>query len=215
MDVWRILEIVGAAVGLVYLWLEYKANVWLWLAGIIMPALYIYVYYESGFYADMGINIYYLFAGIYGWVVWLGKNYRKAGNGPVSGCDGHPANDSKGGETLPVTRTPRKVWLPAMLTGIAFFAVIAWILINFTDSTVPYGDAFTTAFSIVALWMLARKYAEQWLVWLVVDVICCGLYLYKGLYYTGALYGLYSVISIFGYMKWLKMINGQDETGNA
>lgn len=194
MDIWQILEIVGAGVGLVYLWLEYKANVWLWLAGIIMPAIYIYVYYKSGFYADMGINIYYLLAGVWGWAVWLGKSFRRQAH-----------TDRKAGAPLPVTRAPRQIWLPAMITGCAFFAVIAWVLIKFTDSTVPFGDAFTTAFSVIGLWMLARKYAEQWLVWLVVDVVCCGLYLYKGLYFTGALYGLYSVIAVFGYLKWLKM----------
>ena len=195
MDVWQILEIVGAGVGLFYIWLEYKANVWLWLVGIVMPALYIYVYYKSGFYADMGINIYYLFAGIWGWAAWLGKTSRRQTE------TGREADGP-----LPVTRTPGRVWLPAMIVGGVFFVAIAWVLIEFTDSTVPFGDAFTTAFSIVGLWMLARKYAEQWLVWLVVDVVCCGLYLYKDLYFTGALYGLYSVIAVFGYIKWLKMI---------
>ncbi len=193
MDIWQILEIVGAGVGLVYIWLEYKANVWLWLAGIVMPAIYIYVCHEAGLYADMGINIWFLLAGVYGWAVWLGKTSRRKAD-----------TDSKDGN-MPVTRTPRRVWLPAMLAGGAFFAVIAWILVNFTDSEVPYCDAFTTAFSIIGLWMLARKYAEQWLVWIVVDVVTCGLYLYKGLPFSGVLYGLYSVVAVFGYLKWLKM----------
>ena len=205
MDLWQILEIVGTAVGLVYLWLEYKANVWLWLAGIVMPAIYIYVYYKSGFYADVGINVYYLFAGLYGWAVWMGKSFRNKRSGTGDGTGE--------GASLPISRTPRRVWLPAILAGLAFFALIAWILIRFTDSDVPYGDAFTTAFSIVALWMLARKYAEQWLVWLVVDVVCCALYFYKGLNYTAVLYGLYGVISVFGYMKWLKMMKEQDDAG--
>ncbi len=194
MDVWQILEIVGAGVGLIYIWLEYKANVWLWLVGIIMPALYIYVCYKAGLYADMGIQIWFLLAGVYGWALWLGKT-SCGKEGPGSGTEGR----------LPVTRTPRRTWVPVMLAGIAFFAAISWILINFTDSEVPYCDAFTTAFSIIGLWMLARKYAEQWLVWLVVDVVTCWLYLYKGLPYTGALYGLYSVIAVFGYLKWLKL----------
>ena len=75
-----------------------------------------------------------------------------------------------------------------------------------TDSTVPYGDSFTTALSVVALYMLARKQAEQWLVWLVVDAVSCGLYLYKGLYPTAALYGLYTILAWVGYLRWLKMI---------
>lgn len=186
---WHILEIAGAAVGLVYLWLEYRASVWLWLTNIIMPAIYIFVYYQSGFYADMGINIYYLVASIYGWVVWLTKSSKE--------------------KPMPITRTPRKYILPLSAISVAAFAVIAWILITFTDSTVPYGDSFTTALSIVALWMLARKYVEQWLVWIVVDVVCTGLYLYKGLYPTAILYGLYSVIAVAGYFKWKKMMKNE------
>ena len=64
------LETIGTAVGLAYLWLEYRASIWLWLAGIVMPAIYIFVYYSSGFYADMAVNVYYLGAGIYGWFMW-------------------------------------------------------------------------------------------------------------------------------------------------
>ena len=64
------LEIIGTLVGLLYLWLEYRASIYLWIAGIIMPAIYIFVYYNAGLYADFGINIYYLGAAIYGWMIW-------------------------------------------------------------------------------------------------------------------------------------------------
>lgn len=187
------LEWIGTAVGLVYLWLEYRASIWLWLAGIVMPAIYIFVYYSSGFYADMGINVYYLVAGAYGWVMWMAR----------------PAGKGQQKVARPITHAPTRYYLPLLAISAAFFAVIAWILINFTDSTAPYGDAFTTALSITGLWMLARKYAEQWLVWLVVDLVCCALYLYKGLYPTGVLYGLYGVISVFGYFKWLRLMKEQ------
>lgn len=190
---WQLaIEITGAVVGLVYLWLEYKASVWLWLASIIMPAIYIYVYYDSGFYADMGINVYYLGASIYGWAVWSRK-----------GTEDKP---------MPITRTPRKYILPLSAIAAASFTAIAFILINFTDSTVPYGDSFTTALSIVAMWMLARKYLEQWLVWIVVDVACTALYIYKGLYPTAILYALYSIIAVAGYYRWKKMMNNESET---
>ena len=190
------LEVAGAVIGLVYLWLEYRASVWLWAAGVVMPAIYILVYADAGFYADMGINIYYLLAGIYGWVLW---RYRKGENG----------------EELPITRTPRRLITPLALLGVVSWAVILFVLQRYTDSTVALGDSFTTAASIVALYMLARKHAEQWLVWIVVDVVCCWLYIAKGLYPTAALYGLYAVLAIFGYRKWLKMMNennSNDET---
>jgi len=76
----------------------------------------------------------------------------------------------------------------------------------FTDSNVPWWDSFTTALSVIALWMLAHKYVEQWLVWIVIDVACCGIYVYKGLYFTAFLYGFYAVVAIFGYLKWKKMM---------
>ena len=71
------LEITGALVGLIYLWLEYRASIYLWIAGIIMPAIYIFVYYRAGLYADFGINIYYLLAAVYGWIVWMRGGSRK------------------------------------------------------------------------------------------------------------------------------------------
>lgn len=181
------LEIAGVIVGLIYLWLEYRASVWLWAANIVMPAIYIFVYADAGFYADMGINVYYLVASIYGWIVWLRR-----------GDDGLE---------LPITHTPRKQILPMVATFAAAMGIIVYILINYTDSTVPYGDSFTTALSIVALYMLAQKQVEQWLVWIVVDVVCCALYVYKGLHPTAVLYGLYAVLAWVGYRRWLKMMN--------
>lgn len=186
------LEIAGTITGLAYLWFEYKASIWLWPASIIMPAIYIFVYYDTGFYADMAISVYYLAASIYGWVMWLKR-----------GSDG---------KSRPITRTPRKYILPLVAATAVLFAAIAAVLVNFTDSTVPYGDSFTTALSIVALWMLSRKYAEQWLAWIAVDVVCAVLYFYKGLYPTGALYALYAVIAVAGYFKWIKMMNDEQQT---
>ena len=180
------LEIAGVIVGLIYLWLEYRASVWLWAASIVMPAIYIFIYAESGFYADMGINIYYLVASIYGWAAWLRR-----------GDDGQP---------LKITHTPRKMVLPLVAVGTIAMVVITYVLLNYTDSTVPYGDSFTTALSVVALYMLARKQAEQWLVWLVVDAVSCALYISKGIHLTAALYGLYTILAWVGYRRWLKMI---------
>ena len=73
----------------------------------------------------------------------------------------------------------------------------------------PVLDSFTTALSIVGMLMLARKYIEQRVAWIIVDIVCCGLYIYKDLYFTSALYGLYSIIAIFGYFKWKKLMNIQ------
>jgi nicotinamide mononucleotide transporter len=95
------------------------------------------------------------------------------------------------------------------LTLIAFAITIAlgFTLEFATDSTVPWCDAFTTGLSIIGMWMLAKKYIEQWWVWGIVDIVSAFLYIYKGLHFTAALYGLYAVIVVFGYRKWSKSLN--------
>ena len=185
------LEILGTAVGIVYLWLEYRASVWLWAASIAMPSIYLWVYYDAGLYADLGISIYYILASVYGLICWLaGRQHHDGG-------------------AKPVARTPRTAYVPLALTAATLWALIGYILERYTDSTVPWADAFTTALSIVAMWMLARKYVEQWLVWIAADVACAILYTYKGLWFTGALYLAYAVIAVAGYRKWKLMLTQQ------
>lgn len=194
------LEIFGSVIGLLYLWLEYKASIYLWIAGIIMPAIYIFIYYEAGLYADFGINIYYLIAAIYGWCYWMwGRNRAKSLN----------CSEAASQEDIPITYTPKKAYLPLTAAFLATLLVIVWLLSEFTDSNVVWLDSFTTALSIIGMWMLTRKYVEQWLLWIVVDIVCCGLYLYKGLYFTSVLYGLYTIIAGFGYLKWIRMMKEQ------
>ena len=92
--------------------------------------------------------------------------------------------------------------------GVGQFALRGGILDVWSPlSTVPWWDSFTTALSIIAMWMLAHKYVEQWLAWLVVDAVSCGIYIYKDLYFTSFLYGLYAVIACFGYLKWKQLMN--------
>lgn len=184
------LEIAGTVIGLLYLYLEYKANAWLWVASIAMPAIYLFVYYDAGLYADFGISVYYILASLYGLVCWLKR----------------PAKEGQTSESLRITRTPKSLWIPLSAICIALFLLIGYILSSFTDSNVPWADAFTTALSIVALWMLARKYVEQWLVWIAVDLASTILYVYKDLWFTAGLYLLYTVIAVFGYRKWKRMM---------
>lgn len=186
------LEILGTVIGLIYLWLEYKASIWLWAASIAMPAVYLYVYLRAGLYADFAINIYYLLASVYGLICWLGHL---------------KADKDSGIRERNIDHTPKKMLLPLILTSGVLFLMIGLSLRIFTDSTVPWADGFTTALSIVALWMLAKKYVEQWLVWMIVDICCCVLYMYKDLWFTGCLYGLYAIIAIAGYREWLRIMN--------
>lgn len=191
METLTLLDIIGSIIGLIYLWLEYKASIFLWIVGIIMPAVYMYIYYEAGLYADFGINVYYLIAAVYGLFVWqFGKKREQS-------ADIDP---------LPVTHVSMRKIMYCTVIFIVLWLLLAWILIRFTNSTVPWIDSFVNAMSIIGMWLLACKYAEQWLVWIVVDALCCGLYFYKDLPFTAVLYGIYAIIAIFGYRKWLKMI---------
>ena len=185
----RIMEIAGLAVGLAYLYFEYHANRLVWLMSVIMPMISLFIYYRAGIYADFAINIYYLLIAVYGYIVWTFCLKRKKR------------------EPLPVTHMPLKYYAAAIVALIAIFAFLAWGLVSFTNSNVPYWDAFTTALSIVAMWMLARKYAEQWIAWFIVDAVCVGLYFYKGIYFYSALYSVYTVIALFGYRKWLRLMH--------
>ena len=187
------LDITATIVGLVYIWLEYRASIYLWIAGIIMPAIDIFLYYEAGLYADFGMAIYYTLAALYGYAMW--KWGKKRGT----------AAD----EQLPITRFPRRKVLPVALLFAVAWAAIYEILIHFTNSDVPITDSFANALSFVGLWALARKYLEQWMVWIVVDVVLSALYIYKGIPFKASLYALYVVIAVAGYFKWKKMMTVQ------
>jgi nicotinamide mononucleotide transporter len=88
--------------------------------------------------------------------------------------------------------------------SVALTAVLWFVLSNYTDSPVPFGDALTTAFSITATWMLAHRIIEQWWVWLFVDALSAALYVWRGLYPTAFLFCCYAVASIIGYFTWKK-----------
>lgn len=184
---WKLtLQIVGIVLGLLYLWLEYRANIYLWVVGLVMPVVHGVLYYNAGLYADSSMQVYYVLAGLYGWLVWRNAPRKR--------------------KYARITHTPSRLILPLAGVYAAAHLGIYFVLVNFTNSTVPFWDSFTTALCIVAMWMLSRKYAEQWLVWLVVDVTTVGLYIYKDIPFTAGLYGLYSVLAVFGYFRWRRMI---------
>ena len=178
------LDILTTILGLIYIWLEYRAHIALWVIGIVMPALDIYLYWSHGLYGDAGMACYYTLAGCYGLFVWKFKKTRKEK------------------KSLPIVFMPQSQYLPALLFFLVSWGVIYYILITWTNSTVPLFDSFTNAMSFVGLWALARKYVEQWIFWIIVDVVCTFLYIQKGIPFKAMLYGLYVVIAIAGYRKW-------------
>lgn len=194
MDWLLTLDALGTICGLVYLYLEYNARIQLWLVSMVMPAIDIFVYFQAGLYADFGMAIYYLLAAIYGWAVWRG-------------IFGRGDNGSSRKKELPIMRFPHRGILLIFGVFIAIWGGMYWVLTTFTNSTVPFVDSLANSLSIVALWMLSRKYVEQWLLWFVVDAILCVLYIYKGVPFHGILYGFYTVMAIIGYRKWVSLMS--------
>lgn len=208
------LDIVTTILGLIYLVLEYRASIALWVVGIVMPAMDIYLYWSHGLYGDAGMAVYYTLAAIYGYAVWkFGAKWKamikrkgsdkKEGASAVSSdkIEGASAVSSSS-EDLPITFFPRRLILRTLGFFVLAWAATYYVLVAYTNSTVPLLDAFTNALSFVGLWALARKYVEQWLFWIAVDVVCCYLYVVKGIPFKAGLYGLYVVIAVMGYWKW-------------
>ncbi|ASK28525.1 nicotinamide riboside transporter PnuC [Neisseria chenwenguii] len=181
------LEVFGVLLGFVYLWLEWRASIWLWVVGVVMPAVYAVVFYRSGLYADSSMQLYYIAAAVYGIRLW------KTG---------------RSGSTRPISRCPRRVYLPLAAATALLWLLLGGLLMQ-TDSNVVWADAFTTALSMTATWVLAQKYAEHWLAWIVVNAVSTVLYVYKGLDFTAFLYAFYTAASFFGYFKWLKIMKAQ------
>lgn len=183
------LDILKTVIGLIYVYQEYKASIWLWITGVIMPVVYIFVYLDAGLYADFGMQVYYALAAIYGLLVWkFGKKHNQQS------------------QEMPITHVRRSLLLPSAIFFLVAWGVIYLILIHFTNSTIPVLDSFGNALSIIGLWWLARKYIEQWYLWIIVDAELSALYVYKGIPFTAGLYALYVVIAIAGYYKWRRMM---------
>ena len=194
------LDMLTTALGLAYIILEYHASIWLWAVGFAMQSLGIVLYYQNGLYADCGMEFYYLVMTVYGWWNWI----RKTPSQPSSAEHGGAAAES----TL-ITHFPlRLAYIWTAITLVAWAALYIF-LVTCTDSRVPLADSFTTALSFAGIWALARKYLEQWLIWIVVDVVTCCLYFYKDIPFKASLYALYVVIAIFGFHKWRRMMKNE------
>ena len=128
-------------------------------------------------------------AAIYGWVHWTSRSRKQ-----VEGAD----------TELPVIRLNKKLFIILIVVWLILWQIIGYVLSNFTDSTIPYCDAFTTAGGIVTTWMLTRKILEQWLFWIFIDLLSIGLYVWRGLYATTILFAIYIIMAIFGYRQWKK-----------
>jgi nicotinamide mononucleotide transporter len=181
------LELLGFVTGGVCVWLAARENIWNWPIGIANNIFYLIVFWRAGLYADSGLQIFYFAIAVYGWWMW--------------------AWGGKGHRELPATRTPPKE--VAVMAGVTLISgVVLYIgLRRFTNSTVPAGDAITTALSLTAQYMLGRKWFENWVVWIAADVIYVGLYFYKHLYWTALLYAIFIAMCVGGYRGWKRTMS--------
>jgi nicotinamide mononucleotide transporter len=212
MDPATILEYIGVAIGFAYLILEYKASLWLWPVGILMSLFYIVIFYQSKFYADAGIYAYYLGANIYGLLEWRRKSnttgqsvtasFTTSDEGQQISASLNDLPPENGQNEMPITHTPKSKILPLTLIGIALWAALWLLLSRLTDSPVPVGDSFTTALSVVAMYLLAKKHIEHWWLWVVVNLVSTALYAWKGLYAMTGFFAFYTVIAAMGYFNW-------------
>lgn len=187
------LDILTTILGLIYILLEYRVSFWLWIVGFVMQSLDIVLYYQKGLYADCGMEFYFLGMTFYGLYHWLRKT----------------STEKNQRTRIPITHFPiRFVCIWTVLT-LCIWGAIYWFLVTYTDSRVPVADSFTTALSFVGIWALARKYLEQWIIWIAVDVVTSALYFYKDIPFKASLYALYVVIAIFGYRKWQRIMKQQ------
>lgn len=190
-----IVEIIGAIIGLLYLLAEVKAKNVVWLLGILMPVFYCYIYFTSGLFANAGINIYYICASVYGLLEWKGIIAAKSQPSPSK--EAQPSSQPSS-----IKCFPRK-WIVPLIAVIGIATCVLTMLLSLLDeSHQPLLDGFTAAMNIVGMWMLAKKYYQEWIIWIVVDpftIVLCAL---SGLWPTAIMYCIYLVVSIIGYKKW-------------
>ena len=184
------LELFGVVSTIVYLVLSIRQSIWLWPLGALSSGLYVAIYFVHKFYADMGLQVYYLIISIYGFYVWAT----------------HKTTD---GKAMQICSPTAKQWIVLIISTIAIFGFLSWMLTNFTDSPIPIGDAFTTALAITATWMLTRKMIEQWLIFIVADSASAIMYAGKEMQLTAFLYIIYTAMAIIGYLKWRKEYKNQ------
>lgn len=168
----------------------------MWAASVAMAIFYIFIFYNTGLYASMCIYIYFFFASIYGWVMWISRNR-----------DEHTGNE--------LISHMQKRFLPFILGSICVvFITICIILFQFGENSlyITIGDALTTALNIVALWMVSRKWVEQWLLVIPANAISSCLLFTQHDIMSGILFAVYFVVSIFGYIRWKKLTPNYSKT---
>jgi nicotinamide mononucleotide transporter len=181
-------EVVGVLTGVLAVWLTTRQRIWCWPVGIVSVASFIVVFFRAKLYAAMGLQGVYIALAVYGWYAWL-----------------------HGGEehgTLKVSRVAPRLAVGLTIVGCGASAAAGYWLRANTDEALPWVDGLTSSFSLVAQWMQARKYLENWLLWIVVDVAFVGMGLSQGLTLTAGLYAIYVGLAVLGFRDWRRSMLG-------
>ncbi len=177
-------ELFAVIFGFIAVWFNTRENVLGWPTGIVGVVLSGIVFYEAKLYSDFSLHVVYVILGFYGWYEWLYGGRNKS--------------------VLKVSRLSKGFLGILIFSGALGTAVIGYLFDAYTDADLAYWDAFTTAYSLVGQYMLARKKIENWILWIVVDAVASGMYVYKGLYLLALLYFLYLGLATYGYLNWKK-----------
>jgi nicotinamide mononucleotide transporter len=176
-----LVEVFGFISGAVCVWLVAKDNIWNWPIGIVNAAFYIVVFFQAKLFADMSLQVLYVILGFLGWFMWL-----------------------KGGENkskLNIRRIGSWESLGLLVIALVSTYFMHGYLVTIGDSA-PFLDALTTVVSLVAQYMLTKKFIENWYLWLAVDVVYVGLYFSRGLYLTAVLYAIFFTMCLVGLREW-------------
>jgi nicotinamide mononucleotide transporter len=191
------LELISFVLAVITVWLNIRQNHWAWLFAIISSASYAGVFFDAKLYGDTGLQLVFIAVSIWGWRQWLkvGSVDDVARSTPPDSTPGHTF-------TLQVSRLGARGWWLVLAGWLAGYLVLSWFLRRYTDTDVPHIDGFLTAGSLLGQWLLARKKLENWHVWIFVDVLYVGLYLYKHLMLTAILYGFFVLMALAGLRVW-------------
>jgi len=181
------LEIAAVVIALAMVFCNIREIHWGWPLAIASSLLYVEIFRESRLYGDASLQVFFAVVAFWGWFQWL---------------RGHRAD----GSSLHVARLTRRGVVITVVASALLWPVTGWFLKTYTDTDVPWWDAFPTALSVVGQFLLGRKFIENWVVWIVVNVVSISLYAYKGLWLTGGLYAVFVVLSVVGWREWKKRL---------
>ena len=179
------IELIAVILGLVMVCFTIAEQHWGWLFAILSSALYFLIFWNSLLYGDALLQLLFIALAAWGWWLWL------------KGVEAEP---------LPISSLPATQRGPLLLSGLALWGITGWLLSDFTDTDVPWWDAFPTAFSLVGQYLLAYKRLENWLAWLVVNLVAIGLFVWKALWLTALLYGVFAILSLVGWRAWAQRL---------